>query len=283
MKDIIRKVYLSFYPNRDLVLYLFVFKFAAAVVLFLPLNILVSETWGNSAFPDIMFKGDRLLLFYETIHAAVGGFKMYIVFALMLGGIAYLIYQFLLAGIYGKLVSRREKKSDQLNLFNYSGEYFFMFLKISIAAFIITGLAVLLLFLVTILFTSFGMTGASRLVIIIWVAVIGFLWFLFFSFFNDCCRAGVILKKSEGLRDAYRSTLKLWKSKKAGVILLTLLLFVLSGIVSAVYLELSSGLNMNVNAGIPVLILLVVQQVTAVLKSIVRFIFISSSVELTAS
>ncbi|MBD3169146.1 MAG: hypothetical protein GF307_06655 [candidate division Zixibacteria bacterium] len=278
MKKILLQVYDSIHPNRDLALFLFIYKFFTAVILLLPLNILVSEAWGSSNLPARLFEGDFFMVIIETINSNNGGFSQYAVFLVMLCGLIFLLYQFLLAGIYGKLKERNSGKENSFNLFYYSGKHSFDFIKIEAVALTALILSLVAGIVMWIIFDALTVSQQADSAITIWLIAVGLLWYAVLSFFFDCCRAVAVSSGTNGLRSTLKTVRKLWSKSKFRVIGLTFALYGLSGIVSMLYLALENLLYSPGTIFIVIFAFLILRQLFSALRSFVRFLIISGSV-----
>ncbi|MBD3233520.1 MAG: hypothetical protein GF315_07320 [candidate division Zixibacteria bacterium] len=266
-------------PNIDLILWLFGFKFATVVALFLPLNVLVMETWSASDFPNRLLKGDYLFVLFETINADPGGFRQYAVFFIMLLGIIWLAYQFLIAGVYGKYLSRRDEDDMQFNIFYYSGSYFLSFFKLAIFTVFISAVFIIAIFIFSAIFTSFSTGGGGDFVVYIWAAIMIIIWLMLISFFLNCCRASVALNRTTGVRDTFKAVWNLWKRNKLLLMESVVMLYAIAIIVIILYFVVANVMGSLDAPMLIVYLFLIFRQLISALLSLSRFLFVSGSVE----
>ncbi len=277
--QLLRTIIFSIRPNIDLILWLFGFKFASVVALFLPFNVLVMETWGASDFPNRLLKGDYLSVLFETTNADPGGFRQYAVFFIMLLGIFWLAYQFLIAGVYGKYLSRRDEDDMKLNIFYYSGRYFVSFFKLGIFTVFISAVFVIAIFIFSAIFTSFSTGGGGDFIVYIWAAIMIAVWLLLISFFLDCCRASVAVNRTKGVRDTFKTVWNLWKRNKLLLIESLALLYGIAIIVIILYFAAADLIGSPDAPMFLVYLFLIFRQLISSLLSLSRFLFVSGSVE----
>jgi len=262
---------------------LFVFKFACALFLVIPLNALLSESFEHNLYASSFLTRLDLTLIIDFVQSNIQGLKVYLVFFLLALVAVVLLNIFLSGAIFRLLCDgfRRGYYSFTIgHFFHLSGRYLFRLSRLFLYSllFYIVVIAFHLVFAELSKAIFGGFSASFRFVwIFVRLAITGFLAMLVVMTF-DYARIHVVSVRHIKVKMTIKEAIVFVGRNFGGAVLLYLLLILGLAATVTIFWGLDRGLGLLGTSTIVLILTFLLQQTLSVVRSFYRLLIFSSQI-----